>query len=170
MARALSVEPFQANRIRLPTMPLKPCGTTSTGRPESNSAVSKTLSGILGSAPGLRHDDQVVGPADGADRGRAAVVGRAPFGSEPGGALLEGLLHRGDALAFLGVLGQAAADRRAHAGIGPGHAHDAIGGRLEPDQPGVEVRASFAARSNADGSSAVQAIVRIDFMTCLSLF
>ena len=52
MARALSVEPFQANRIRLPTMPLKPCGTTRTGRPESNKAVSKTLSGILGSAPG----------------------------------------------------------------------------------------------------------------------
>src|SRR4051794_10566200 len=30
--------------------------------------------------------------------------------------------------------------------------------------------ASLAAKSNADGSSAVQAIVRIDFMTCLSLF
>ena len=52
IARALSVEPFQANRMRLPTVPLKPCGTTRTGRPESNSAVSNTLSGILGSAPG----------------------------------------------------------------------------------------------------------------------
>jgi hypothetical protein len=33
-------------------MPLNPAGTTSTGRPESNNAVSKTLSGILGNAPG----------------------------------------------------------------------------------------------------------------------
>ena len=52
IARALSVEPFQANSTRLPTMPAKPAGTTSTGRPESNSAVSNTLSGILGRAPG----------------------------------------------------------------------------------------------------------------------
>ena len=56
----------------------------------------------------------------------------------PARALLEGLLHRRDALAFLGVLGQAAADRRAHAGVGPGHAHDAIGGRLEADQLGIK--------------------------------
>ena len=31
---------------------LKPGGTTRTGRPESNNAVSKTLSGIFGSEPG----------------------------------------------------------------------------------------------------------------------
>src|SRR5258708_16219115 len=40
-------------------------------------------------------------------------------------------------------------------------------GGSSPTSLASKVRASFAARSNADGSSAVQAIVRIDFMTCL---
>ncbi len=124
--------------MRLPTMPAKPCGTTSTGRPESNRAVSNTLSGILGSGPGCGMTIRSKGPTDGADGRGAAFVGGSPFRVQSGDPLFEGLLHRPHALALLGILGKTAADGSAHSGIGPGHAHDAVGWRLEPDHAGPE--------------------------------
>jgi len=137
------------------------------GGPESKSAVSKHAFRHLGqrtpaAAITIMSKARPITPiAVG-----AAIVGRPPLRFDTHGMRLESLAHGGDALALLGILGQAAADRRTHAGVGPGHAHHAIGGWLEPRQPrrGRRGRAWPPIRRPPD-LSAVHAIVRIDFMT-----
>src|SRR6267143_1987984 len=92
-------------------------------------------------SPWLRSDSAIsaaLGPGTMAPSTLSTSIVSAPprtgIASEIARALIEGLLHGGNALAFLGIFRQATADRRAHAGIGPRHAHHAIRRRLEADQ------------------------------------